>query len=250
MLEFIVIFFGLIFGFSLYTRRFRNPYKLIFIFGKKGAFKSTYMIKQMLKHQKAGWNIYTDVPGCLVPGVRIMDSRNLSTYAPPPNSVLFLDEVGISFDNRKWKEFSDGMRDFMKFQRKYRIKIYMNSQTYDVDPKIRSVVDSMILMTSVADCIGVCRPIRKTVTLTEPSAEKESRIAEKLEFTGIWRWSFIWGPKYFKYFDSFSAPEREPIPFEQITRELMELCYGGVPDQLQAAWNSYENLSSRSESKE
>lgn len=216
MLTFLFCVFLFLIGFLIYCRRYRNPYKLEFIFGKKGAGKSTYMIREMIRHQKAGWTVYTDVPGCLVPGVRLINAKDLAFFAPPPNSVLFLDEVGISFDNRHWKEFGDGLRDFWKFMRKYRVKCYMNSQSYDVDAKIRSVVDSMVLMTSIADCIAVCRPIRKSVTLTEPSAEKESRIAERLEFMNIFRWSFMWMPKYYKYFDSFSAPDRELIPCTEV----------------------------------
>lgn len=240
MLEFIIIFFGLIIGFNLYTRRFRNPYKLIYIFGKKGSGKSTLMVKEMLRHQKAGWTVYTDMPDCLVPGVRIIKALDLSTFVPPPHSVLFLEEVGITFDNRKFKNFDDGLRDFIKFMRKYRIKCYMNSQSYDVDKKIRDCVDSMVLMSSIADCIAICRPIRKSVTLTEPSAEAESRIAERLMFTPVWNWSFMWMPRYHKYFDSFSAPPRQPITFEQITRELVELRNGQVPPELQRAFDRYE----------
>lgn len=240
MLEFIVIFFGLIFGFGLYTRRFRNPYKLIYIFGKKGSGKSTLMVKEMIRHINRGWVVYTDMPDCLVPGVRKINALDLSAFVPLPHSVLFLEEVGITFDNRKFKSFDDGLRDFIKFMRKYKVKCYMNSQSYDVDKKIRDCVDSMVLMSSIADCIAICRPIRKSVTLTEPSAEAESRIAEKLMFTGIWNWSFMWMPKYHKYFDSFSAPPREPISYEQITREYLELTHGEVPPRLRKAFENYE----------
>ena len=236
----LLFFVFAIIAFLIYARRFRNPYKLTFIFGKKGAGKSTLMVKEMLAHQRAGWNVYTDMPDCLVPGARLIVAADLATNVPPPDSVLFLDEVGISFDKRHWKEFGDGLRDFMKFMRKYRIKCYMNSQSYDVDSKIRDVVDSMVLMTSIADCIAVCRPIRKTVSLTEPSADKESRIAEKLEFMPIWKWSFLWMPRYHKYFKSFSAPVREPIRFVEITRELLELRHGSVPKELQKAFSAYE----------
>lgn len=243
MLEFIVIFFGLIIGFSLYTRRFRNPYKLIYIFGKKGSGKSTLMVKEMVRHINRGWVVYTDMPDCLVPGVRKIKALDLSTFVPLPHSVLFLEEVGITFDNRKFKSFDDGLRDFIKFQRKYKVKCYMNSQSYDVDKKIRDCVDSMVLMSSVADCIAICRPIRKSVTLTEPSAEAESRIAEKLMFTPLWKWSFMWMPKYHKYFDSFSAPPRELISYEQICAEYFELRNRQIPAKLQKEFSRYENRS-------
>lgn len=223
LLKLILAIFIPIILFLLYARKFRNPYKLIFIFGKKGSFKSTQMIKEMLKHQKKGWTIYTDIADCIVPNVRIIKTLDLKTFAPPPNSCLFLDEVGITFDNRGYKNFDTGLRDFWKFMRKYKCKCYMNSQSYDVDKKIRDCVDGMILQSSIADVIGVSRPIVKSVTLTAPSADSESRIAEQLKFAPFWKWRFIWGPRYFKYFNSFSAPPREPIPFKEITREMYDL---------------------------
>lgn len=242
LMKLIILVFVLIVAFNLYTRKFRNPYKLIFIFGKKGAGKSTLMVKEMLRHSKRGWTIYTDMEDCIVPGARIIKALDLAKFTPPPRSCLFLEEVGITFDNRNYKSFDAGLRDFYKFMRKYKCKCYMNSQSYDVDKKIRDVVDSMVLQTSIADCIAISRPILKSVTLTEPSAEAESRIAEKLKFAGIWHWKFMWMPRYHKFFDSFAAPKRDPIQFREITRDILE--FGNRSQKqlraLERAFNSYE----------
>lgn len=217
---FISILLGL-FGLLAYlSRKYNNPYKLYFIFGKKGAGKSTYMVKEMLKHQKRGWIVYTDVPDVHIDGVRRMRADDLRVFTPEANSVLFLDEVGITFDNRNFKNFNDGTRDFFKFQRKYKVKLYMNSQAFDIDKKIRDVTDKMYLCSSIANCICLIRPISRRVTLTAPSAEAESRIADSLKFDSIFTWRFIYMPRYHKYFDSFSAPERELIPFETIGGDL------------------------------
>lgn len=217
---YVVLFFTACFGFVRYTRRFANPYKLIFIFGKKGAFKSTSMVREMLIHQKKGWNIYTDMQDCIVPGVRVFDIRDLGKFIPPPNSVLFLDEVGITYDNRNWKSFPPEVRDFFKYQRKYKCKVFMNSQAFDIDPKIRALVDSMILQTSILDCISISRPIKRSITLTEPSAEAESRIADRLSFARITEWKIRYMPPYFKYFNSFDAPERPQLNFRQIVEKI------------------------------
>lgn len=209
--------------FSLYkiSKKYSNPYKLIFIFGKKGAGKSCYMVNEMLKHLRSGWTVYTDMQDILLPGVRIISSLHLVDLIPPPHSVLFLDEVGITFDNRDFSKFPPGLRDFFKFQRKYKLKVYMNSQAFDVDKKIRDVTDSMILQTSILNCISISRPIKRSITLTEPSADKDSRIADKLQFMKPWHWKFYWMPRYFKYFDSFAAPERSDIPFKLVEGDLI-----------------------------
>jgi len=209
-----------IFCFGLYARRFANPYKNTFIFGKKGSGKSTLMIKYMLKYKRKGWNIYTDIKDCIVPGVRIIrNAHELSNFIPEKNSALFLDEVGISFDNRGYKDFSGGLRDFFKLQRKYKIAVFQNSQAYDVDKKIRDCVDGMLLQSCISGVIGITRPIYKSVTLTAPDGDHESRIAEQLKFAPIWKWKLTWLPRYFKYFDSFDAPPRPPIRFTEISQE-------------------------------
>lgn len=181
------------------------------------------MIREMKKHLKRGWNVYTDMSDCILPGVRIIHGLDLATFAPTAHSAIFLDEVGISFDNRNYKSFPEGLRDFFKFQRKYKCKVYMNSQAFDVDIKIRNVTDSMILQSSIGNIISVSRPIRRSITLTEPSAEAESRIADRLSFSPIWSWRFYWMPRYFKYFDSFSAPKREEITYREIVSDIKKL---------------------------
>ena len=223
MIIFLICFACFVAGLFYVKRRFGNPYSLCFIFGKKGSGKSCMMIHEMLKYKKRGWTIYTDMSDCNIPGVRIITASDLAKFAPDANSALFLDEVGITFDNRNFKTFDAGMRDFFKFQRKYRCVVYMNSQAFDVDIKIRNLTDSMILQTNIANVISVSRPIKRSITLTAPSADAESRIADKLSFASIWHWKFYWMPAYFKYFNSFSAPEREPIPFTEVAADLAKL---------------------------
>lgn len=216
-MTFIIILFSFFLAFCFYARRFNNPYKLIFIFGKKGAGKSMYMCRCMLKDLKKGWTVYTDIQDINIPGVRIIsDSHELAKFRPVADSALYLDEVGISFDNRSFKTFDSGLRDFFKLQRKYRCKVIMNSQSFDIDKKIRDVTDSMILMQNILNCIAICRPIKRTITLTEPSADSESRIADRLRFTGIFSWKIFWMPKYHKYFNSFDAPPREELKYIEV----------------------------------
>lgn len=212
---FLAIFIPVL-AFCLYSRRFANPYKLTFIFGKKGSGKSTYMVKLMLRYVKRGWNVYTDMSEVIIPGVRIIKSSDLVNFAPAGHSVLFLGEVGITYDNRNYSKFPEGLRDLFKFERKYKFRCYMDSQSYDIDKKLRDVVDGMYLQSNIGNVIGLSRPIYKSISLTEPSADSESRIAEHLKFAPFWKWKVTWMPRYHKYFDSFSAPARPAIPYRQV----------------------------------
>lgn len=223
LIKLFLAFFIPFFFFSFYARQFANPYTNNFIFGKKGSGKSTLMIKKMLKYQKKGWHIYTDMQDCIIPGVRIIESASqLEHFTPEYHSMLALEEVGISFDNRNFKKFPEGLRDWFKFERKYKVCVWQNSQSYDIDKKIRDCVDGLFLQSNISNVIGITRPIRKSVTLTQPSADSEARIAEGLRFAPIWKWEFTWLPRYHVYFDSFNAPERESIPYVEVSADRLE----------------------------
>lgn len=183
----------------------------------------------MLKYQRKGWNIYSDIPDLLVYGARIIDPNDLEKFTPDYHSALFLDEVGLTYDNRKFKTFKDGVNEWYKFQRKYKCIVFMNSQSFDIDLKLRTLVDEMYLCTGIGGVCGVLKPIKRTITLTEPTGEAESRIADKLEFRWLGAWKFIWGPRWFKYFDSFSAPYREPIPYSEVIADVKSLSSKRVP---------------------
>ena len=238
MLIFLIVVFSGLVAFSLYSRKFANPYKLIFIFGKKGAGKSTLMVRCMLRDLKRGWHVYTDIQDCVIPNVRIIKSFDLSNFAPEANSALYLDEVGIAFDNRSYKTFDSGLRDFFKLQRKYKCKVVMNSQSFDVDKKIRDVTDSMILQTAIGNVLTLSRPIKRTVTLCEATAQADSRIADNLKFESIFKWRVYFMPKYFKYFESFKAPERPALPFREIPALIRDIARN---DAEKSVRDSYED---------
>lgn len=191
--------------------RCANPYRLIFVFGKKGSGKSCYMVSQMLRFRRRGWNIYTDMADVNIPGVYHISVAQLSEFRPLPRSLVCLDEVGISMDNRSYKSFPPGLRDFFKYVRKMKCRVIINSQAFDVDKKVRDTVDSMLLASSVGP-VAVFRPIRRSVTLVEPTGDSEGRIADRLSFTFFTSWRFLWLPSFFPYFDTLAMPQREIVP--------------------------------------
>lgn len=209
--------------FYIWSLKFNNPYKLVFIFGKKGAGKSTLMVSDMKKDLKKGWNVYTDMQDCILEGVRIFNIDDLGKFIPPPHSAIYIDEGGIKFDNRNFKNFPPELRDYFKYQRKYKNKVVMNSQSFDIDKKIRDVTDSMILQTSLFNVFTLSRPIKRSVTLVDASAQGDSRIADNLRFCSILDWRIKYMPKYFKYFESFKAPERPFLKFREIPKTLNKI---------------------------
>ena len=196
--------------------KYRNPYKCIFIFGKKGAGKSCFMVRQMHRYLRRGWNVYTDMADVKIPGVRIISVSDLASFRPEPRSLLCLDEVGITMDNRSFKSFPPGLRDFFKYVRKMQIVVIMNSQAYDVDKKVRDTTDSMLLLQSIGSLFCIARPIHRSITLTAPSAESESRIADVLRFSWVFDWRVYYMPAYFRYFDSRAMPARSEVAYKTV----------------------------------
>lgn len=214
MLVFLFIFCGFTFWLVRVKKKYNNPYTLTFIFGKKGAGKSCYMVRQMIKLQRKGWIIYTDMQDIYISGVRIIPTNALIHSRPEPHSAIFLDEVGISMDNRNYAKFPPGLRDFFKYCRKMGCRVYMNSQAYDVDKKVRDTVDSMVLQTSLFNVFSISRPIYRSVTLTESTSQADSRIADNLRFAGLLSWRVYYMPRYFKYFNSLEMPERPFLEYQ------------------------------------
>ena len=193
----------------LYAYRFRNPYKLIMVFGKKGSGKTTFLTKMCLKYLKKGRRVYSNVP---IPGAYLFDPLQIGVYSIPPESVIFIDEVGMIWDSRDFKSFKREYRDYFKLQRHYHHTVYLLSQSFDIDKKLRDLTDQMYLIRSYFNVFSIARKINKTITIVHAdSGTGESHLADDMQFetlllfwAGALKVTFI--PKYIIYFNSFDAP--------------------------------------------
>lgn len=203
-----VLIICLYIGFCKVSKKYRSKYTSMHIFGKKGSGKTTLMVSMMVKDLRRGWNVYTDIPDIAINGIHQIDISDLIDKVPPPHSAIYLDEVGITADGRKFKTFPDGLRDFVCLHRHYKIKLITASQTWDVDKKIRDRADSLVLVTNLG-MVSLIRPIRRTFTLTAASEMGESRIADSLKFYSPLSWRFVIIPRWVKGFNSFNTPYRQ-----------------------------------------
>lgn len=196
-----------------YAWAYRNPYKLIMVFGKKGSGKTTLIVKLSQKYIKRGIKVYSTVP---VPGAYLFDVKQIGFADFDPESVIFIDEVGMIWDNRNFKAFLTEVRDYFKLQRHYKHTVYLFSQSFDVDIKLRNLTDSMYLTRTYFNVISIARRVNRSITIVHPSGEGESRIADDLDFAPLLAfWSFplrvTWIPAWTRYFDSYEAPELGPL---------------------------------------
>lgn len=220
-----IVVFGFILGFHFLTRKYLNPYKLIFIFAKKGQGKSTLLTKMALNHLKHGWTVFSTDP---IPGCYLIRPEEIGYYELPWHSLLIIDEIGMIWDNRDFKNFSNAVRDWFKLQRHRGVKVICASQSFDVDKKIRDLADDMFLLQKKFRVFSYGKRILKILDIVEASGDhnSESRIVDQLKFDSI---LFFWAgsrtltfiPHWAKYFDSFAAPPLKEKEFE-IVPELGE----------------------------
>lgn len=222
MKVYVILFVAIYVYITIRYKKYKNPYKLYMIFGKKGSGKSTLLVKYAITYQKKGYTIYTNMDDLDISGVRYIDPKDLGKFVPEENSVVLLDEVGMLYDNRNYKDFKPEVRDFFKLQRHYKCIVYLASQSFDIDKKLRDLTDSMILVTSIGGILSCARPITKKITLVEASSYGESRIADNLKFRIFLSWQWTWIPKYAKYFKSYLLPEHQYIKYKENTSPMRE----------------------------
>lgn len=196
--------------FSLWARKYANPYKLIMIFGKKGSGKSTLLTRLAVKYAKSGRLVYSNSE-VFYPGIRKFDVNDIGRCTFPEYSVVFIDEVGMIWDNRNFKNFRDDVRDWFKLQRHHKVTVYLFSQTFDIDLKLRNLTDLMYMCTCHFNVISLARRVNRKLVIVEPQGETEGRIADGyvlqpliLQFFGMRSIYFTWIPKYKKYFNTRS----------------------------------------------
>lgn len=209
------VFFCVALVFHFATRKYLNPYKLYLVFGKKGSGKSTYLVKMAYLHIRKGWQVYTNMDEFTMPGVRHINIQHVGDFVPPANSLLLLDEVGMIWDSRDFKKFRPSVRDFFKLQRHYHVKVYMASQTFDVDKKLRDLTDGMFLHVNLLRVFTVGKRISRKVVLTQSTGDQESRISEDLIMLPFWQWTYTFIPKWAKYFDSHAVPDLPQLVYSE-----------------------------------
>ncbi|RKI70328.1 hypothetical protein D7V91_03570, partial [bacterium 1xD42-67] len=71
------------------TRKYLNPYRLIFIFGKKGSGKSTLLAKYASRYRSRGWNVFSTEA---IIGTQRIAYEDIGHRTFPPESLIIIDE--------------------------------------------------------------------------------------------------------------------------------------------------------------
>lgn len=164
------------------TRNYVNPYKLIFLFGKKGSGKSTLLTKLAYLYVKRGWTVYTTehLPGTL----DIEDPKAIYKMELPERSCIFIDEVSLIWDNRNFKSMDPKVVEWFRYQRHHKCRVYFFSQTFDVDKKLRDLADDMYLVNKYLRVFVVASHIVRKPVVVHPGPDSPARIDDDMVVDG------------------------------------------------------------------
>lgn len=189
-------------------------YKLHMIFGKKGSGKSTILTRLAMAALAHGQPVYSTLP---IPGTFLFNGKDFGSFHIPENSLVLIDEIGMVFDPRNFKDLKPYVRDIFKLQRHYKLTVYIFSQTWDdTDKKLRDLTDQLWYSKKIFGSINIMQHISKVIKFPGPDSPKYGEIVEGyfLDFFLIpGSRTFTYMPKYWKLFDSFTTPEL-PAPKE------------------------------------
>lgn len=200
MIYIILFIFLFYFAYNKLTKKYINSYTLDIYFGKKGSGKTTLMTKLALDHLKKGWFVYANfyIPGCYQ-----FDIDDIGSYQFKYNSLILIDEAGIIFNNREYKNFKKTWREFFALQRKYGNKIVMCSQSYNIDKALRDLADNLYVVSKPFRLFSFIKKVNKKVGIKN-DGETGGQLIEEYKFVGLPKIIYI--PRYACLFDSFERP--------------------------------------------
>lgn len=132
------------------------------------------------------------------------------------DSLILIDEISLDADSRDFKQFNKQLKQFFILHRHYGCDIVYATQQYDgVDRKIRELTHDLWYMKKMGQ-ITYATAIYRHITITEESDIKVGYVFPtifKILFDLRHNVKLCYRPRYYKYFDSFEAPELKKIEF-------------------------------------
>ena len=164
-------------------------------------------------YNRLGYTVYSDSE---IFNTYKLDTNWIGKYDFPKNSVLLIQEAGITWDNRNFKTFPQEVRDFFKLQRHKNVIVYLASQSFDVDKKLRDLTDEMYLIVPFMRIFSIAKKINKKITISKQenndnsNSNEQGFLTESYSFDLPFFWKITYIPRYVKYFNSFEC-ETKPL---------------------------------------
>lgn len=178
-------------------------------FGVPGAGKSTIAAYNAKKMMKYGVPVYSNVP---IKGTRKLEPHEDIGVYNVYDGLVIVDECGIEYNNRNFKDFKQRENEWYKTHRHYKCQIDLFSQSYrDMDLKIRDlavkyyIVKKCLLWPLIP--LVYTRRIAKWIGVRE----SDSQIDDQYKFVPFSK-KYYWAPGTWHLFDTHERkllPEKE-----------------------------------------
>jgi len=179
------------------------PQILSIYFGVPGAGKTTFAAWLAKKDLKRGVPVWSNVP---ISGTYRLDPKcDIGVYMIAEGRVI-IDEAGIEYNNRDFKQFSKNALYFYKYHRHYQLAIDVFSQGFDdMDKKIRVLAQKLyVVKRSLLPWFVYRRQIKKRVGINDMTKE----IIDEYYFVP-WSRKYIFCPPLWRMFNTLA---REKYP--------------------------------------
>lgn len=220
ILFFIMIFF---FVFSISTKKYLNPYKLIIHIGRKGSGKTICMTKMAYLYSKKGKRVFCTEKG--IPNTFYVPAETIGRFWFPDDgkSVILIDEIGLiwhcrSFSDKKYNDTFKSVREWFKYQRHNKVIVHCFTQSMDIDKNLRDLCDEVYIHTNFMRIWSKQRQVGRRIVLSAPKNDgsgASDSISEEFYYlpllsSGALKFTFI--PKWAGKYDSFSKLSLPPLP--------------------------------------
>lgn len=182
-------------------------------FGVPGCGKTTLMTKfavREIKRINKGRSVYKHVyTNFYCKGAEKIEFNDLAKYKII-DSLIVLDELAMDADNRKFKSFSDELRDFFILHRHLGCDIIYATQSYEmVDLKIRQLTAQLWYMQKTVvpflSMFTTAKKVYRTIAINEHTSDLTLgyRFCNLIEAFFASNYKCVFRPRYYKYFDSY-----------------------------------------------
>lgn len=175
-------------------------------FGVPGCGKSTIFVREYKKNRRRYDHIYTI--NIQIKDVPMITKEDLEKYKFK-NTLILWDEITMDADNREFKTFSKGLRDFFILHRHFGCDIIYATQNFEnVDKKVRDLTSELWYVSkSVVPgfrAFTSAKRIYRAININEHTSELTLgyRFCNFVEGLFVSNFRLFFRPFYYRYFDT------------------------------------------------
>lgn len=198
----------------------QSDIKLVIKYGFPGCGKTLDVCKEAVENIQKGRKVYSSIP-INVDNVIQFDPHDFGHgYRFYGDCVVLIDEGGIIFNNRNWKQFQESI-EYSKLHRHDKARIIIYSQSpEDTDVTLRRLAQESWDMKKVFGYFSLQRRIiceNTIVSATNEEGVTKGSYGMNQRYAGLLDFKIYFQPYWYGLSDTYEMPER----FTQIPSEII-----------------------------